>query len=339
MVQRLFRTVADFLEVPEEELADCVCAFRKALLRAKADRHKAVRSGLPADSVPFDTFTWAPNDTEPVDNVPVTRTTPVDELPLRPVVRFALREMHVYCLEDLSEVDERELACTPAVGAHTVQRVRTLLARVGLDFKPDEDPERRRSERNRLARKLAPEVRFASITDASDISELGLSPGAYNRCRRKGHGTVGLLRELTLYDIARGFGEREAREIIEVLQRSGHPLRKQPTPLELWRYGFLSREELVIPTDASVDIGEFAPWLGSSLVDRLRKGGVTTPGGLRAMLGEGAGRPTVHLGPKTRAKLHAFLASTERGVASESTGDSAASVVDETPVQKPSWFP
>ena len=60
---------------------------------------------------------------------------------MRAKARGALFELNIFCVEDLSAISEQELMMTDAIGAKTVNRLREVLACVGLDFLPDPSDE------------------------------------------------------------------------------------------------------------------------------------------------------------------------------------------------------
>lgn len=309
--------VGDFLDVPDHELAACLNAFRLFVLRTKADRRAAEMEGLPHSSMPMESFCWNPRGQPENQNAPPEGTTPLEELPLRHSARQALRAMNVFCLEDLSEVSEREFHALRDVGALTVEKIRGLLASVGLTFKPSADPEARLREKNRVARKIAPSTRLASITDDSNVAELGLSASTFNRACRRKHLTVGNLRTLTVRDLAFDYGNTQVREILDTLKRAGLALHQAPTQTELWHYGLISADQLVLPTDPMTPLQDYSPWIGNALVRRLQKRGVGTIPQLAGILNSGAAKTIPGIGARTQKKLLSFLARLET---SEATG-------------------
>ncbi|MDM0026711.1 hypothetical protein [Variovorax saccharolyticus] len=56
---------------------------------------------------------------------------------MRSAAREALRNLSIFCIDDLSAISEQELLNEEAIGAKTVGRLREVLARVGLDFLPN----------------------------------------------------------------------------------------------------------------------------------------------------------------------------------------------------------
>ena len=62
--RREIRSLADFLDIPEEELHRCLRSFREAIQKAKADRAASVQQGLPAQTVKFNRFIWQPQDSK-----------------------------------------------------------------------------------------------------------------------------------------------------------------------------------------------------------------------------------------------------------------------------------
>lgn len=318
MAQAHLKHVGDFLDVPDNELAACLNAFRLFVLRTKADRRAAEMEGLPHDSIPMESFCWNPRDHLENQNIPPEGTTPLEDLPLRHSVRETLRTMNVFCLEDLSEVTEREFHAMRDVGALTVEKIRALLASVGLAFKPPADPEARLREKNRVARKVAPSARLASITDDSSVAELGLTASTFNRAHRRQHTTVGALRSLTVRGLAFDYGNTQGREILDTLKRAGLTLHQAPIQTDLWHYGFISAGQLVLPTNPLAPLQDYSPWIGNALVRRLQERGVGTIPQLAAILESGAAKAIPGIGTKTQRKLLSFLARLE---ASQVTGD------------------
>jgi len=63
--------------------------------------------------------------------------TPIDEISVRASARDALKELSIFCIEDLSAISEQELLKEVAIGPKTLGRLREVLSRVGLDFLPN----------------------------------------------------------------------------------------------------------------------------------------------------------------------------------------------------------
>jgi len=313
MGQVRIKSIADFLDVPDDEIAACLSAFRLYVLRCKDDRRVAEGNGFPRDSIPVEGFCWNPREHLGDSTIKPEGTTPLDDLPLRHSVKHALRAMNVFCLEDFSQVSEREFYSIRDVGALTVEKIKALLASIGLRFKPSDNPEALLREQNKVARKVLPTVRLAAITDASSIAELGLTPGTFNRAREKGHSTAGALRALSIRDIAFDYGKRQGLEILDTLSMAGLPLTQAPTQTALWRHGFLSFDQLVLPTDPLAPLHEYSPWIGNALVERIQDRGVATLPQLVALLGSERATSIPGIGKKTHAKLLSFLAGLEQG--------------------------
>lgn len=309
---REIRTLSDFLDVPEEELHRCLRAFRQAVQQAKADRTNAVREGKPAKAIKFDTFVWKPQDNEIKDVGNLQGTTPIEELPLRPVNRHRLRELSIYCLEDLSEVSESELRRMPDMGATMVARLRELLRAIGMDFKANPNPVAAMYERNRLNRKLAIEERASSITDDSHLSDVGFSPATIKRALKRGHESVGELRALSLRTLCIEFGKAQVHEILETLKQVGRPLHSAPTQMDLWQHGLLKGEEMPFGADANSGLDNLAPWIGQAAVTSFKREGMATVADLVARVEAGGLRKIKGVGARTAAQTVAFLR--ERGL-------------------------
>ncbi len=305
--RREIRTLSDFLDIPEEELHRCLRAFRQAVQQAKADRADAVRLGKPAKAIKFDTFVWEPQDREAQDVGTLQGTTPIEELPLRPVTRHRLRELSIYCLEDLSEVSENELKCMPDVGATMVAKLRELLNAIGMDFKPNPNPVSAMYERNRLNRKLSFEERARSITDDSHLTDVGFSPATLKRAVKRGYETVGGLRALTLRTLCIEFGKAQVKEILDTLKQVGRPLHPEPTQIDLWRHGLLKSQEMQFSADANSALDDLVPWIGKSAVTCFKQTGIGTVGDLAARAEAGGLRKIMGVGARTADRTVAFL--------------------------------
>lgn len=301
------RSVADFVDVPEDQLARCLQAFRLTILRVKADRLAAANKVIAPGRIPFDLFVWRPRQDGELDSPVATPTLPIDELPLRCEARLRLKEMRVYCLEDFSEVTEREFLVLPDVGRLTVERIRGMLEQIGLEFKPDTDPVRALVEANRLARKVPPAERLSQVTDESGISTLGLAPAILRRAMRKGHLTVAALRNQPLRKLSAEYGKQQVKEILDVLAQAGLALQPAPSALDLWRAGLARAEELEIPRDPQTDVASAAPWLGYALTERLRRTGVVTLQNLADRCASASADDLHWLGRRTREKVLLFL--------------------------------
>lgn len=339
MAQRHIKRITDFLDVPDSELTPCLNAFRLFILRSKADRQAAERDGFPAKSIQVESFYWNPHERASAQAIQPAGTTPLDELPLRHSVKRALRSMNVFCLEDFAEVSEREFHCIPDVGALTIENIRGLLACVGLRYKPPDDPVALLHEQNRVARKIPPDVRLASISDASSVAELGLTPGTFGRALEKKHYTVGTLRSLTIREIAFAYGKRQGQEIMDTLAKAGLALTQAPSQTELWFHGFLKLNQLVLP-DPLAPLHDFSPWIGNALVSRLQERGVNSIPQLAALLESQQAVAVPGIGKRTCANLRSFLAWLKQ----EPTGrwsrlhEKAPTATHTAPVCGPAWL-
>lgn len=300
------RKLSDFLEIPEDELHRCLNSFRRGVLKAKADRMALQKKGLSPEGIIFDAFIWKPNTTKETVGV-VPPETPVDELPIRYKTKLALKEMHVFALEDLSEVTEIELFMIPDTGHITIGKLRSMLTQIGLTFKSETDPVRKLHEDNRLSRILPASERLNSVTDESSISVLGLKQPTLERARRNGHLTLGHLRALSLRELLWSYGNKQVEEIVTLFSQAGMTFHKPLSNLDLWRIGMLKRENMPYPGDPNADISEAAPWLGSSVIERLRNSGVNTLQALANAMERSEFVDQVRFGPKTRTKIIEFL--------------------------------
>jgi hypothetical protein len=133
----------------------------------------------------------------------------------------------------------------------------------------------------------------------------------FNRARKLQHTTVGALRSLTLRDLAIDYGNMQGREVLDTLSRAGLTLQLPPTQTDLWHYGFLSPDQLVLPTDPSSPLWDYSPWIGNALVRRLQERGVDTIPQLAALLKTSEATSVPGIGRQTHEKLLSFLAQLE----------------------------
>jgi len=135
------RSVNDLAQLPDEQLLGCLKALRAAIHRDKRAHAASVRARrIPSDRpFVFESFDWFPRGAQRWDVAQVEPQTPVEELLVRAGARDALKRLHIFCLEDLSAITERELLDEQAIGVKTVARLRETLVRAKLDFL--EDPE------------------------------------------------------------------------------------------------------------------------------------------------------------------------------------------------------
>jgi hypothetical protein len=140
------RTVDDLAQLPDAQLLACFGALRTAIHEAKRQHADALRDNLIPSGAPFEfrSFDWRPRGSQRF-NMPaqLSPETPIDEISMRSGARDALRNLSIFCIDDLSAISEQELLNEEAIGAKTVGRLREALIRVGLDFLPNagaEDP-------------------------------------------------------------------------------------------------------------------------------------------------------------------------------------------------------
>jgi hypothetical protein len=134
------RTVDDLAQLPDAQLLACFGALRTAIHEAKRQHADALRDHLIPSGSPFEfrAFDWRPRGSQRF-NMPaqLSPETPIDEISMRSGAREALRNLSIFCIDDLSAISEQELLNEEAIGAKTVGRLREALARVGLDFLPN----------------------------------------------------------------------------------------------------------------------------------------------------------------------------------------------------------
>jgi hypothetical protein len=148
----MIHSVDDLAQLPDDELLPCLGALRSAIHEAKRQYAAALRERqLPQDSrFNFQSFTWRPRGAHRF-NLPIhlTPETPIDEISVRASAREALKDLRIFCIEDLSAISEQELLKEEAIGPKTLGRLREVLSRVGLDFLPDpETPQSQTSQKD-----------------------------------------------------------------------------------------------------------------------------------------------------------------------------------------------
>ncbi|MDM0105719.1 hypothetical protein QTH97_12290 [Variovorax sp. J22R24] len=140
----MIQTVDDLAQLPDDELLPCLGALRSAIHEAKRQHAEALRERLIPESstFAFHSFNWRPRGAQRF-NIPIQLSpeTPIDELSVRASARDALKELSIFCIEDLSAISEQELLKEVAIGPKTLGRLREVLSRVGLDFLPNPNPQ------------------------------------------------------------------------------------------------------------------------------------------------------------------------------------------------------
>ena len=135
------RSVNDLAQLPDDQLLGCLKALRAAVHREKQAHSALLRAHRTPSGSPFvfESFDWIPRRAQRWDVAQVGPQTPVEELLVRTGAREALKRLHIFCLEDLSAITERELLGEQAIGVKTVARLREMLVRANLDFLEDPD--------------------------------------------------------------------------------------------------------------------------------------------------------------------------------------------------------
>lgn len=308
------RTLEDFLKVPSDDLRKCLNAFREKIEKIKMARVDAEKSALKV-RVPFDVFQWSPHNSENPSANRLRPDTPLNELGIRPSAVSHLREMKIYCLEDCAEASKNELLRTPDIGATTVARIREYLNAIGLDFRENPHPIGAAHERARLFRVQPVLERRHLIKDDSEVAILGLSTTALNACFKEKVLTVGDLRVRTVSSYY-SFGDSTRMEIAKALRAAGLNLVSEPTDLELWRGGMLSRDELVFP-NANDSVLNLRPWLGA-VVASLHAAGILTVGQLSHAVKNGSLRVR-GIGKSTAERISDFFRSRATPVTTQGT--------------------
>lgn len=300
------RTLEDFLKVPAEDLGLCLKSFREKIELTKMARADAKRLGM-STVEPLDGFEWSPNAASDPAHKSLTfeASSPLAEMGLRPSAVRHLKDLQIYCLEDCTEASEGELLRIPDIGRSTVLKLREYLIKIGLDFKQDSNPVTAKHDRARALRLQPLQNRKGTITDESEIAQLGLKTATFKRCLKSGLDTVGKLRRLNPRDDFGSFGTSSWLQIAQALETIGLTLNWTPSQLELWRYGMREKSDLCAPEDDESVI-ELQPWLGAA-VFAFHKGGVSTVGELRALVRSGSGRVR-GIGKSTAQRVADFCA-------------------------------
>jgi hypothetical protein len=277
MRTRKIRSLSDFIEIPEDELANCLRVFRHWIEEQKTLRADA-RAGERAFKV-AEEFSWRPKAANDKTRPQYTPTTPIRELGLRFAAVAACMEMRIFALEDFSDIEASELATVPNVGKSTVVKVREMLRSVGMDFREPANPFRRAYER---AKAVRAGQKLEKISDQDHVVELDLKTVISGRLMTKGITTVGQLRQQTPRDLGMIFGTAGGRHVFARLRANGLDLQPPPTQLELWRYHLVTADQLVRPSDDH-SINELEPWLGA-VASAATRAGLTTVGDLRRLV-------------------------------------------------------
>ena len=276
-----FERIADLLHVEDAELTNCLNALKSWVRRQKAMRRDAERLGRDPNEVVLEPFTWRPKVESQGSTSHVGPETDITELGLRPSAVHQLRALNIFKLEDLAEATSQELRGLQNVGNATVSHLRDLLRQVGLDFKENANERLRAYERALVAQSTALEARKATLTDASQLSDVGLPPRIVDRCLTKGIRTLGDLRARTLRDLFSIFGDSSLRQILQLLDELQLPLHSNPGQLERWRFGAIAKDDLQRPDDGQ-PVEELRPWLGAE-VKHLKNAGYKTIGEVRLL--------------------------------------------------------
>jgi hypothetical protein len=139
-MSRTIRSVDDLAQLPDSELLACLGALRSAIHQARRQHADALRERQQPVEQPFHfhTFDWRPRGAQRFSMpAQLSPETPIEEISMRAAARVALKRLNIFCIDDLSAINEQELLQEEAIGAKTVGRLREALTRVGLDFLPD----------------------------------------------------------------------------------------------------------------------------------------------------------------------------------------------------------
>ena len=270
----------------------------------------------PDAPVPFDRFVWKPRpDTKSEDVVVAHPEMPIRELPLPWRVCYELERRNIVCLEDLTAMSEGELRSLKHVGAHGVERIRSMLHAAKLDFAPPEvDPETLASQSRRMmSRRLAQipveqrKAELSGLPDSADVGRLGLSTSAMTQCERRGYTTVGALRAASLRDLQIDLGKIAFRRVYEALAATGQGFTSNPSDIELWRAGAVKAHQLRRPDEDAAAVADLEPWIGRVSTKGLIDAGIHTLGALRAIRRSKSLNQVRGIGGVGMNRINAFL--------------------------------
>ena len=305
------RTIDDLPQLHADALDACLAGLRDAILDSRQRYAAALNAGLLSrgSEFSFSSFTWLPaGDRRTKKRGPVGPATPIDDLELRTRAVLGLKELHVFCVEDLSAISEEELQAQDAIGTQAMRVLREALAQTGLAFLPSLD-----QSRSVLA--LPGEVRqqvLRTLDDAAPASALGLRSRTLGRATAQGCETLGALRRLSLDQLCDGFGKLQAREIYHLLEATGQPFASAATAPERWRRGLADVAQLELPTAPETPIAELRPWLGAT-TRLLAARGIHELGSLREAARRTRFAADMRISSVTAERLRDFLRTSAAG--------------------------
>lgn len=134
----IIRSINDLAQLPDDELRACLTAMAKAIQAQRAEHAARLTNAAPPlrPRFNFQSFDWQAHSNRLDIQARLQPDALIDELPLRPAVKARLRELSIYCLEDLAAISEEELLAQDEIGGNTVAKLRALLGRAALDFLP-----------------------------------------------------------------------------------------------------------------------------------------------------------------------------------------------------------
>lgn len=271
----VIRSFEDFVALPDSELARCLDAFRLDILREKARRETlssdtgAVAGSLTQSEAMHksDKDRWKGE---------FARETPIDALPIRYNAIACLKNLNIYCVEDLSEISAAELRVLPGMGLSTATRLGEVLQRFGLTFKGNPNPVAAMYERSHALRGQNRSSSEMPIDPESHIAELGLRASTLSQLLRNRCTTVSSLQSLSLRQFTVMFSRKTVLDIVARLAECGAPLDEDCSPFALWQHGVLRADELPFGVSLDDPIERAAPWLGRSLTQKLLECGFAT---------------------------------------------------------------
>ncbi|MDM0022644.1 hypothetical protein [Variovorax saccharolyticus] len=130
---RYIGSIDDLAQVPDEELAQCMAALRKAIETARTQHLQDIRDGrVPKNArFHFEAYHWLPRQSRIAHPHPEMQ---IDDMPFRPAVRDALHDLGIYRVVDLTLIRAEELFEHPCLAPESIVLLSEMLRAAGLDF-------------------------------------------------------------------------------------------------------------------------------------------------------------------------------------------------------------
>jgi hypothetical protein len=168
------RNFDDLMQVPDSQMPSAVRALSAAIRQHRLWAAAAASTSRVRDKLaPFPGFEWAPSVPTLASPAarqpsPVTRETAIVALPLSKRAKRALEQRNILALEDLSAATESEVLQCPDIDQDILQRLRELLAGVGLAFEAaSENPPPAQPKRSTSLRRVAPKSHRGSSMNSA----------------------------------------------------------------------------------------------------------------------------------------------------------------------------